>query len=126
MCRQSSLCYDFLIYQGSTTELIPEHLGTYGLGGSVVSKLTEHIDKPNFRIYFDNSFSNYNLLQYLRNKNIFARCTARLDRFTSPPFSSDKVMKQKGRDASEGTVRKEERVITKWFDNKSVIIASIL
>lgn len=124
LCGQSGLCYDFIIYQGSTTELTPNHADVFGLAGALVTTLTERITEPNFRLYFDNYFSNYNVLQYLRNKFVYASCTARIDRFATPPFSSDKIMKEKGRGSSEEVVSKDGIIMVKWFDNKSVVMAS--
>ena len=124
LCGRSGTLYVFILYQGSTTELIHGHSEIFGLGGAVVTKLVNRFTAPNFRLYYDNYFSNYNLLQYLRNKYIFASGTARIDRFCNPPFSSDKSMKQKGRGSFEEVISKDGIIMTKWFDNKSVVMAS--
>jgi hypothetical protein len=97
LCGGSGLCYDFIIYQGSTTKL----------ASALVTTLAERITEPN-----------YNVLQYLRDKFVYASCTARIDRFANPPFSSDKIMKEKGRGSSEEVVSKDGIVMVKWFDNK--------
>lgn len=90
----------------------------------MVTTLAERITEPNFSLYFDNFFSNYNVLQYLRDKFVYASCTARIDRFVTPPFSSDKIMKEQGRGSSEEVVSKDGIVMVKWFDTKSVVMAS--
>lgn len=95
LCGSSGLLSDFIIYQGSTTELDAQQLEVFGLGASVILKLSERITEQNVQLFFDNYFSNYNLLQFLRNKYIWATCTARLARFKNPPFTSDKEMKKK-------------------------------
>lgn len=124
LCGRSGILYDFVIYQGVTTEFIPEHIEVFGSSGAIVTTLAQRIINPNVRLYFDNFFSNYNVLQYLRNKSIYAYCTARIDRFKSPPFSSDKIMKKKRRGSFEEVISKDGIIMTKWFDNKSVILAS--
>lgn len=92
LCGSSGLIYDFLIYQGGTTELDKTNLQVFGSAASVVLKLSERIAVPNVQLFFDNYFSNYNLLQMLRHKNIYiyAACTARADRFSKPPLLSIK------------------------------------
>lgn len=56
LCGSSGLMYDFLIYQGSTTELNIEQQEVFGLGASVVLKLSERIKEVNIQLYFDNFF----------------------------------------------------------------------
>lgn len=125
LCGTSGIMYDFIIYQGSTTELAPDQQEVFGLGASVVLKLTERINEKNVQLYFDNYFSNYNILQYLRNRNIYVAGTARIERFKNPPFSKDSEMKKKGRGAAEELISGDgEVILTKWFDNKPVIMAS--
>lgn len=122
LCGRSGLVYDFLLYQGSSTELDEMEKKVFGLGGAVVTKLVQRIDVPNIQLYFDNFFSNYNVLQFLRHKFIYATCTARKDRFKKPPFTSDKEMV---RGSMEEIISDDgEIIMTKWFDNKAVHLAS--
>lgn len=124
-CGRSGLLYDFIIYQGATTELDSVEKDVYGLAGAVVIKLCQRISENNVQVYFDNFFSNYNVLQYLRNKFVYATCTARVDRFKKPPFSADKDMKKQGRGSMEEVVSADGDVImTKWYDNKPLVMAS--
>lgn len=88
--------YDFLLYQGSSTEINQQHSEVFGQGAAVVIKLSDRIKERNIQLYFDNYFSNYNLLQHLRQRGIYAVCTVRIDRFRNPPFSKDAIMKKKG------------------------------
>ncbi|XP_050293853.1 piggyBac transposable element-derived protein 3-like [Anthonomus grandis grandis] len=85
LCGSSGILYDFIIYQGSTTELDSQQLDVFGSGAAVVLKLSERISHP----------------RYLRNRQIYTTCTARAERFKNSPFSSDKDMKIKGRGCSE-------------------------
>lgn len=68
LCGRSESLYDFLLYQGATTELDKDQQDVFGLGASVVLKLTERITEVNIQLYYDNYFSNYNLLQWLQNR----------------------------------------------------------
>ncbi|KAG5885819.1 hypothetical protein JTB14_001831 [Gonioctena quinquepunctata] len=121
---QADICF-FCIYLGSTTEPNEEQWTVFGVGTAVMLKLCGGISEPNINLYFDNFFSNYNLLQYLRRKEIYASCSARQDRFNEPLFPSDKDMKTSGRGTSEEIISQDGEVImTKWFDNKPVIMAS--
>lgn len=125
LCGSSGIMYDFLIYQGSTTEYKRDYVDVFGLGAGVVLHLAERINKQNCKLFFDNYFSNYNLLQYLRNKYIWASCTARVDRFRKPPFSNDKDLRKKGRGSSEEIISEDgEVILTKWLDNNTVVMAS--
>lgn len=125
LCGSSGIMYDFVLYQGLTTEYKREYVDVFGVGGAVVVHLAERISVQNCKLFFDNYFSNYNVIQYLRNKSIWASCTARVDRFQKPPFTSDKDLKQKGRGTSEELISNDGEVImTKWMDNKAVVMAS--
>lgn len=77
LCGRSGILLDFILYQGATTELDEMEKEVLGLAGAVVSKLSQRIAEKNVQLFFDNYFSNYNLLQHLRNKGIYATCTAR-------------------------------------------------
>ncbi|KAG5864540.1 hypothetical protein JTB14_007595 [Gonioctena quinquepunctata] len=124
---EKCLCVDeqMMPLKGSTTELDETFKKHLGLGAAVVWKLAERISEQNVQLYHDNFFSNYQLLQYLRQKQIGASGTARLDHFKAPRFSSDKLFQTKGRGTSEELISDDGGVIlTEWFDNKAVTMAS--
>lgn len=123
LAGQSGLVYDFIIYQGSTTEIQPD-LMTLGSSAGVVMHLSERIHSKNHGLFFDNYFSNYQLFQYLNEKSIYAIGTIRINRFSSPPLPSDSAMKKEGRGSCNTVVSSDGIVVTKWYDNKAVIIAS--
>jgi hypothetical protein len=77
-----------------------------------------------YALYFDNYFSTYNLFQYLESKGIMAIGTLRINRFQNPPLKSDKQMKREGRGSCDSTVSNDGIVITKWYDNKVVLVGS--
>ncbi|XP_037026607.1 piggyBac transposable element-derived protein 3-like [Bradysia coprophila] len=125
LCGKSGLAYDFICYQGSTTEFDPKMLSTFGSGATMVLHLANRIDKSGHKLFFDNFFSTFQLFQVLAQKEIYAAGTVRLDRFAKPPFTSAAEMKKKGRGSSEQKVSADGSVVcVKWFDNKCVALAS--
>lgn len=123
LAGQSGIIYDFLIYQGSTTELNPVY-GSFGQGAGIIMQLSERITEENHGLYFDNYFSSYNLFEFLMSKSIFAIGTIRVNRFFHPKLPSDKNLKKKGRGSSSIALSRDGIVLTKWYDNKAVITGS--
>lgn len=125
LCGKSGLAYDFICYQGSTTEFDPKTLATFGSGATMVLHLANRIDRSGHKLFFDNYFSTFPLFQILAQKKIYAAGTIRLDRFSKPPFSADSIMKKKGRGCSEEVISSDGSVVcVKWYDNKCVALAS--
>ncbi len=125
LCGKSGLAYDFLIYQGATTELSERSKKVLGHGASVVTHLCQRIQTPNHKIFFDNYFTTYNLLEILAEKKIHAAGTARLSRFANPPLKADKEMSKKERGNHDEVQSRDGKVVlVKWFDNRSVVLAS--
>lgn len=124
LCGESGMCYDFLIYQGSSTEIDPECMKQFGLGAAIVISLSNRLEGGHY-LYFDNFFSTYNLFEYLKDKNICAAGTVRLNRFANPPLLTDKDMAKNGRGCNDEVCSADQKVVlVKWFDNKSVVIGS--
>lgn len=125
LCGKSGLAYDFVTYQGSTTEFDPDMLSKFGTGATMVLHLSSRIQHPGHKLFFDNYFSTFPLFQILAQKKIHAAGTVRLDRFSNPPFSKDPAMKKNGRGCSEEVVSHDGSVAcVKWYDNKCVALAS--
>lgn len=61
----------------------------------MVYHLSQCITGANHKLYFDNYFTTYNILELLAEKKIHAAGTARVCRFANPPLQSDKVMAKK-------------------------------
>lgn len=88
--------------------------------------VTQSLEKP-ATVYFDNFFTGLELLQHLRNQyGIFSLGTVRSSlRGCQSKLISDKMLKKKGRGASQQLVCNENKVaVVKWFDNKVVTLAS--
>ncbi|CAI6343484.1 unnamed protein product [Macrosiphum euphorbiae] len=125
LCSANGMVYNMILYQGSSTEINHEITKKYGLGGSTVLQLVEHIDKNEHYLYFDNFFSSYNLFTSLECLGIKAAGTVRLNRFANPPIVSDKELNTLGRGASYEVTSTDGKVgLIKWLDNKSVSLAS--
>eukprot|EP00102_Acyrthosiphon_pisum_P022242 XP_016659452.1 PREDICTED: piggyBac transposable element-derived protein 3 isoform X3 [Acyrthosiphon pisum] len=125
LCSANGMVYNMILYQGSSTEINHEIQKKYGLGGSIVLQLVEHIDKNEHYLYFDNFFSSYNLFTSLECLGIKAAGTVRLNRFANPPVVSDKELNTLGRGASYEVTSTDGKVgLIKWLDNKSVNLAS--
>ncbi|KAL2096765.1 hypothetical protein ACEWY4_005972 [Coilia grayii] len=101
LCGKSGLAYDFLIYQGATTELSDQSKKILGHGAAVVTHLCQRIQNPNHKLFFDNFFTTYNVLE------------------------ADKEMSKKGRGSHDEVRSRDGKVVlVKWFDNRSVVLAS--
>lgn len=68
LCGKSGLAYDFVCYQGSSTEFDSETLETFGSGATMVLHLANRIDKPGHKLYFDNYFSTFPVFEILAQK----------------------------------------------------------
>lgn len=125
LCGKSGIAYDFVIYQGSSTGLDADTLKRFGLGAATVIHLSERITDEGHKLYFDNYFSSYQLLQVLKSRKIFAAGTVRVNRFSKPPLLDDKSLKDRGRGSHDQVTSEDgDVVLVKWMDNRSVILAS--
>ncbi|KAG5890133.1 hypothetical protein JTB14_027800 [Gonioctena quinquepunctata] len=117
---ESGLTYNFLIYQGSTTEIEPSYL-KYGQGAAVVLQLSKELEPNKHKLYCDNYFTSYYLLQILNQKSIFLAGTAR---FSKPPLTDVKDFFLKERGSAEQFISTDGIVVTRWLDNKPVVMVS--
>lgn len=127
MCGESGLVYDFLLYQGSTTELNCNIQKVFGLGGAVVLKLTMLLKKNRHFLYMDKFFTSFNILHALQQNCIYSAGTIRVNRFANPPFISDKELSKMGRGSSyevSSNMHNSNIGLIKWYDNKAVVLGS--
>lgn len=125
LCGKSGIPYDFFIYQGTTTELQQTDLKNFGFCATSVLHLANRLESRGHKLFFDNYFSSYPLLEILKKRGINAGGTIRLDRFCKPPLLSDAEMVKRGRGYSDSVVSNDDKiVVVKWQDNKSVHLAS--
>lgn len=125
LCGESGLVYDFLLYQGSTTELNGNIQKVFGLGGAVVLKLTMLLKKNRHFLYMDNFFTSFNILHALQQNCMYSAGTIRVNRFATPPFISDKELSKMGRGTSyevSSDMPNSNIGLIKWYDNKAVVL----
>lgn len=123
LAGQSGQIYDLVIYQGASTEVRDEYV-QFGQEAGTVMQLVDRIDGRNHGLYFDNYFISFHLFQCLTQKSILAVGTITVNHFFRPKLLSDKDLKKQGRGSFDVTVSDDGVMITKWFDNKPVLLAS--
>lgn len=69
------LMYNFILYQGKDTEFDQHFLKQFGLGGTLVLTLAQTLEINKHFIFLDNYFSGYNVLEALKQKQIYAIST---------------------------------------------------
>lgn len=126
LCGASVIVYDFLLYQGSTTELSDVNKATYGITGAVVMHLAERIpSKQNHVMFFDNYFTSIPVLRALLDKGMYAAGTIRNNRTQTCPLNKEKKLKAQGRGSIDCLVTKAGKIaLTRWMDNGTVTLAS--
>ncbi|PNF34042.1 hypothetical protein B7P43_G03481 [Cryptotermes secundus] len=125
LCGKSGQAYDFILYQGASTEFQESLLKAFGQGPTVVLQLAQRIKQEmGHKIYSDNFFSSYKLFQALKQENICAAGTVRVNRFANPPLMPDKEALKKERGFSEEICSTDDITLVKWVDNKTVVLGS--
>lgn len=116
LCCESGYNYKFEIYTGKKHNIVEKNLGA-----NVVKRLMEGLDGKNHHVYFDNYFSNYELMTYLINKQIYACGTVQSNRKYLPVLKGDRCME---RGEIDWKVSDAGILYLKWMDNRSVHILS--
>ncbi|XP_049517347.1 piggyBac transposable element-derived protein 3-like [Dermacentor silvarum] len=126
LCGAFGIIHDFLVYQGSTTELNPENKKGFGVTGAFVLHLARSIpDGIGHKLFFDNYFTSLPVLRVLLERKIYAAGTVRSNRTEKCPLKSEKQLKQEGRGSSDSMVSGDGKLILKrWMDNRAVTMAS--
>lgn len=126
LCGASGIVHDFLVYQGSTTALSPQHKEKYGVTGALVLHLAESIPVDvGHKLFFDNYFTSLPVLRLLLEKRIFAAATIRPNRTERCPLKTEAELKKVGRGATDCMVSRDGTVVvTRWLDNRAVNLAS--
>ncbi|XP_067944430.1 piggyBac transposable element-derived protein 3-like [Watersipora subatra] len=129
LAGSSGLVYDFEIYRGEGTfAKFKLKDGSGGQGVGAVLRLTKYLG-PGKHVFCDRFFTTIPLIEHLAKQSISLTGTISA-KYVPVQFSSDKVMKSKGRGTMEQFVtvsRGNEPIsIVKWFDTKSILMASSL
>lgn len=126
LCDSNGLIHNFEVYTGKITSAPGKE--DIGASGNIVLRLAAIIPQhKNYLLFFDNWFTSIKLLTSLYKDGIYSLGTIRKDRIPGLIFSTDKDMKKKGRgtyEEYETTIDQIRIFALKWFDNKSVCLAS--
>ncbi|KAL2082780.1 hypothetical protein ACEWY4_022598 [Coilia grayii] len=112
---------DFEVFQGKNTFWDQ----TQGIAVASVLRMVETVP-PGSHLFFDRYFTTMKLMDTLQAKSFPTTGTLMMNRVHKEcKLPGDKMMKKQGRGATVSMVRKKPKLsITKWYDNKSVIMAS--
>lgn len=126
LANPNGMICDFNVYEGSTT--YPQlEAADLGLGEKAVVSLTETL-VPGHILYCDRFFTSQKLVEELDKRGL--GCTGTLMKNRIPKevrglLLSDKDMKKKGRGESQVVTRRDKKMaVTKWYDNKPVLMLS--
>ena len=110
-------------YQGSTTGYSnPE----FGMGGSVVLDLISELpSEVEYRLFFENLFTSIPLIDHLKQSDIGATGTIRVNRTGKTSLLDPSCMKKKARDTYCHAKEKDSGcILVRWNDNNVVTLAS--
>lgn len=116
LADKSGYCWKFEIYTGKKNNVVERQLGA-----RVVTTLTNDLIGKNHRVFFDNYFTNPDLLLELLNKQIYACGTVNPTRKNLPKLCDDKKMTQGDYDWATSQTG---LVAMKWKDKKCVHLLS--
>ena len=124
LAGSSGLVLDFEMYQGAGTFDKYEIDGKKaGQGSGAVLRLCETLSNGH-RLYCDRFFTTVPLIKHMLTKGIYVTGTI-TKRFLPVTFTDDRAMAKMGRGTSEQFVSALDDVsVVKWFDNKSILLAS--
>lgn len=123
LCSSSGYCYVFDVYCGKSQD--KPRPNAMPVGAKVVIDLLDHVNEPSEHIvFFDNHFSTYALMVYLKKKGFRATGTVRENRIQKVPISTCKNLKKEPRGCHDYRFDTENEILlVKWHDNS---VCSIL
>ena len=118
-CGVSGLTYDFLMYDGSGHN-VAEICGSQS--SDFVVKLCETLPKQmNFKVYFDNWFTSFELQILLKSWEIWSVGTIRTNHFRNCSLKSESEPKKEGRGAMDARYEKQTGIsVVRWLDSSAV------
>ena len=123
LCTRTGYLAQAIPYQGSTTGYSnPE----FGMGGSVVLDLISELpSEVEYRLFFDNLFTSIPPIDHLKQSNIGATGTIRVNRTDKTPLLDLSCMKKKTR-GTYCQAKDEDSgcILVRWNDNSVVTLTS--
>lgn len=115
-------------YQGQSA-MIPSAYKQFGLGGSVILRFADILQKReptlHFHLFFDNFFTSIPLIHELSNRGLKATGTIRENRTSKCPLPTNNDFKKTERGTYKSkSSRPENILVCKWNDNSVVTVAS--
>jgi len=124
LASDSGYPYYFIVYCGKSTGPNSDQVKELGLGHQVVSSLLSIVSSPEcHEVFFDNFFTSYDLLHYLKSIKIKATGTARENRLKQCPLQDTKLMKKTPRGTHDSKCDGIVGIV-KWHDNQCVTVAT--
>jgi len=108
--------WNFDVYTGKSGDTTEKNLGA-----RVVKNLSAPLQNKNYFLYFDNYFTSYPLITYLKLNGIYACGTVNMTRKHLPKFKDDKLFKQGDYD---WRIDQFSTSIIKWKDKRMVSLLS--
>lgn len=108
--------WNFDVYTGKSGDTVEKNLGA-----RVVKNLSAPLKNKNYFLYFDNYFTSYPLMSYLKSNGIYACGTVNMTRKHLPQLKDDKSLKQGEYDWNTDQFSIS---IIKWKDKRSVSLLS--
>lgn len=125
---KSEFCYDFDIFAGAQSNVIPESCPNLSVSSNVVLRMSKFIPRYcNYKICFDNWFTSILLLVYLHKEGILPLGTAGLNRLSGLKMPTENVFKNKGRGSFYEMITNVDGVTiiaVSWLDKKVVNMVS--
>lgn len=116
LADKNGYLWNLEIYTGKSGDLAEKNLGA-----RVIKQLSQPLQNKNHHLYFDNYFTSYPLMTFLKSKNIHACGTVNMTRKYLPTLKLDKELKTGEYD---WRVDQYSTSIVKWKDKRTVSLLS--